>query len=213
MNQPPTDRTRIRRIPTNAHYDTATLHAIIDEAYICHIAFSDARGAHCIPTACWRQGDHLYIHGSNGSRMLKRLMDDECCVTITHLDGLVLARSAFNHSMNYRSAMVYGRFEVVEGDAARHAMEVFMEKLAPGRQAEIRPGSDKEYAATTVMRISLAEAACKVRAGGVEDDAEDMQWPVWAGILPWARAALTPQTDAACSITSPAYVLNWTKCS
>ncbi|MYM28895.1 pyridoxamine 5'-phosphate oxidase family protein [Duganella sp. CY15W] len=213
MNQPPTDRTRIRRIPTNAHYDTATLHAIIDEAYVCHIAFSDARGAHCIPTACWRQGDHLYIHGSNGSRMLKRLMDDECCVTITHLDGLVLARSAFNHSMNYRSAMVYGRFEVVEGDAARHAMEVFMEKLAPGRQAEIRPGSDKEYAATTVMRISLAEAACKVRAGGVEDDAEDMQWPVWAGILPWARTALAPQTDAACSITPPAYVLNWAKCS
>lgn len=213
MNQPPTDRTRIRRIPTNAHYDTATLHAIIDEAYVCHIAFSDARGAHCIPTACWREGDHLYIHGSNGSRMLKRLMDDECCVTITHLDGLVLARSAFNHSMNYRSAMVYGRFEVVEGDAARHAMEVFMEKLAPGRQAEIRPGSDKEYAATTVMRISLAEAACKVRAGGVEDDAEDMQWPVWAGILPCARTALAPQTDAACTIAPPAYVQNWTKCS
>jgi nitroimidazol reductase NimA-like FMN-containing flavoprotein (pyridoxamine 5'-phosphate oxidase superfamily) len=94
-------------------------------------------------------------------------------VTITHLDGLVLARSAFNHSMNYRSAMVYGRFEVVDGDAARHAMEAFMEKLArpPG---EIRPGSDKEYAATTVLRISLAEAACKVRSGGPNDDEEDL---------------------------------------
>ncbi|MRW90894.1 pyridoxamine 5'-phosphate oxidase family protein [Duganella sp. FT80W] len=209
MNTPPTDRTRIRRIATNAHYDSATLHAIIDDAYLCHIAFSDARGAHCIPTACWREADHLYIHGSNGSRMLKRLMEDECCVTITHLDGLVLARSAFSHSMNYRSAMIYGRFEVVEGDDARHAMEAFMEKLAPGRQAEIRPGSDKEYAATTVMRIPLTEAACKIRSGGPNDDEEDLSWPAWAGVLPWARTPIAPQADPACTLPAPAYVRDW----
>jgi nitroimidazol reductase NimA-like FMN-containing flavoprotein (pyridoxamine 5'-phosphate oxidase superfamily) len=209
MKQAPSDRTRIRRVASNAHYDTATLHAIIDDAYLCHIAFSVDRGAHCIPTACWREGKHLYIHGSNGSRMVKHLLANECCVTITHLDGLVLARSAFNHSMNYRSAMIYGRFDAVEGDAARHALEAFMEKLAPGRQAEIRPGSDKEYAATTVLRIPLAEAACKVRAGGPEDDEADLNWPAWAGVLPWARTPLAPQPDPACTIAAPSYVCGW----
>ncbi|GJJ05389.1 hypothetical protein RugamoR64_59270 [Duganella rhizosphaerae] len=208
----PSERTRVRRIPTNAHYDTATLHAIIDDAYLCHIAFADDKGSHCIPTACWREGDHLYIHGSNGSRMLKRLTESETCVTITHLDGLVLARSAFNHSMNYRSAMIYGRFEVVEGeDERRRTMEAFMEKLVPGRQADIRPGSDKEYAATTIMRIALAEAACKVRSGGVEDDADDMGWPVWAGVLPFARVPMKPIADPACSHAAPAYVVGWQK--
>ncbi len=208
----PSERTRVRRIPTNAHYDTATLHAIIDDAYLCHIAFADDKGSHCIPTACWREGDHLYIHGSNGSRMLKRLTESETCVTITHLDGLVLARSAFNHSMNYRSAMIYGRFEVVEGeDERRRTMEAFMEKLAPGRQADIRPGSDKEYAATTIMRIALAEAACKVRSGGVEDDADDMSWPVWAGVLPFARVPMKPIADPACTQAAPAYVVGWQK--
>jgi nitroimidazol reductase NimA-like FMN-containing flavoprotein (pyridoxamine 5'-phosphate oxidase superfamily) len=210
MNQAATDRTRVRRVASNAHYDSATLHAIIDDAYLCHIAFSDGKGVHCIPTACWREGDHLYIHGSNGSRMVKRLIESECCVTITHLDGLVLARSAFSHSMNYRSAMVYGTFQVVEGEAARHAMEAFMEKLVPGRQAEVRPGSDKEYAATTVLRISLAEAACKMRTGGPNDDEEDLNWPVWAGVLPWARTPLAPQQDPACNLPAPAYVQDWT---
>jgi nitroimidazol reductase NimA-like FMN-containing flavoprotein (pyridoxamine 5'-phosphate oxidase superfamily) len=206
----PSARTRVRRIPTNAHYDTATLHAIIDDAYLCHIAFSDDKGAHCIPTACWRDGDHLYIHGSNGSRMLKRLMESESCVTITHLDGLVMARSAFSHSMNYRSAMVYGRFEVVSDDAAaRHAMETFMEKLMPGRQAEIRPGSDKEYAATTVMRISLEEAACKVRSGAPTDDEEDLSWPAWAGVLPFAVVRQQPIADPACTIEAPDYIRQW----
>ena len=208
----PSERTRVRRIPTNAHYDTATLHAIIDDAYLCHIAFADGQGSHCIPTACWREGDHLYIHGSNGSRMLKRLTESEICVTITHLDGLVMARSAFNHSMNYRSAMIYGRFEVVADEGERRrTMEAFMEKLVPGRQADIRPGSDKEYAATTIMRITLAEAACKVRAGGPEDDTDDMSWPVWAGVLPFARVPMKPIADPACSHAAPAYVVGWQK--
>lgn len=209
MNQAPTGRTRIRRVATNAHYDNATLHAIIDDAYLCHIAFSDDHGAHCIPTACWREDDHLYVHGSNGSRMVKRLQESECCVTITHLDGLVLARSAFSHSMNYRSAMVYGRFEKVEGADARHAMEAFMEKIVAGRQADVRPGSDKEYAATTVLRIPLAEAACKVRSGGPKDDEEDLGWPAWAGVLPWTRTRLAPQTAPGCDIAAPAYVSDW----
>ncbi|NRR32132.1 pyridoxamine 5'-phosphate oxidase family protein [Oxalobacteraceae bacterium] len=207
---PPSERTRVRRVAENASYDSATLYAIVDDAYLCHIAFSDDKGSHCIPTACWREGDHLYIHGSNGSRMLKRLTESEVCVTITHLDGLVMARSAFNHSMNYRSAMIYGSFEKVLDEAAkRSTMEAFMEKLAAGRQAQVRPGNDKEYNATTVMRIALAEAACKVRSGPAVDDAEDMDWPVWAGVLPFARARLAPQTDAACSLPAPDYVLGW----
>ena len=206
----PSDRTRVRRSAEKAKYDTDTLHAIIDDAYLCHIAFSDAKGAHCIPTACWREDGHLYIHGSNGSRMLNRLMESETCVTITHLDGLVLARSAFSHTMNYRSAMIYGRFEVVSDEAERHrTLEAFMEKLAPGRQAQVRPGNDKEYAATTILRISLEEAACKVRSGGPSDDEEDMQWPVWAGVLPWARTPMAPQRHAACTIEAPDYVRQW----
>jgi nitroimidazol reductase NimA-like FMN-containing flavoprotein (pyridoxamine 5'-phosphate oxidase superfamily) len=207
----PSERTRVRRVAQNARHDSATLHAIIDDAYLCHIAFSDDQGAHCIPTACWRAGGHLYIHGSNGSRMLKRLAESEVCVTVTHLDGLVMARSAFSHSMNYRSAMIYGRFEVLAQDQAkRRAMEAFMERLLAGRQAEVRPGNDKEYAATTVMRIALDEAACKLRAGGPNDDEEDMSWPVWAGELPFATVKLAPITHPACAVEAPDHVRGWT---
>jgi nitroimidazol reductase NimA-like FMN-containing flavoprotein (pyridoxamine 5'-phosphate oxidase superfamily) len=145
----------------------ATLYAIVDDAYLCHIAFRDDKGRHCIPTACWRIGGHLYIHGSNGSRMLKQLLHDtDVCVTVTHLDGLVLARSAFNHTMNYRSAMIYGQFEKVADIAGQHAaMDALMEKLAPGRLPQVRGGSDKNTP-TTVLRIALDECAVKQRKGG-----------------------------------------------
>ena len=209
MNTAPSTRTQVKRIARNASYDPALLHAIVDDAYVCHVAFADAHGTHCIPTACWRSGDYLYIHGSNGSRMLQRLTEQDCCVTITHVDGLVLARSAFNHSMNYRSAMVYGRFEIVDEPAKRDALADFMEHLAPGRQAGIRPGNDKEFAATTVMRIALHEAACKVRTGPPEDDAEDMGIPAWAGVLPLHEARGTPVPDAHCTVPAPAYVKDW----
>jgi len=206
---PPSDRTRIKRIARNASYEQDLVRAIVDAAYICHIAFSDEHGAHCIPTACWREGEFLYIHGSNGSRMLKQLVAQDACVTITHLDGLVMARSAFNHSMNYRSVMIYGRFEEVDEAGKRGSLASFMEHLAPGRQAEIRPGNDKEFAATTVLRIALAEAACKVRSGGVEDDEEDMGIAAWAGILPFTQQRMAPQQDPACQVEPPAYVRNW----
>ncbi|MDC8760816.1 pyridoxamine 5'-phosphate oxidase family protein [Janthinobacterium fluminis] len=204
----PSPRTRVRRVAELANYDAAVLHAIIDAAYLCHIAFHDERGTHCIPTACWRIGAHLYIHGSNGSRLLKRLSENDACVSITHLDGLVLARSAFNHTMNYRSAMIYGRFEAV---ADKHAaMEALMEHLAPGRQAEVRGGSDKEYAATTVLRIALDEAAAKVRSGPPLDDAEDMAQPVWAGVLPLAQSRGRAVPDpAGGGAAMPAFVRQW----
>lgn len=204
----PSDRTRVRRVAENALYDRTTLHAIIDAAYLCHIAFADDKGSHCIPTACWREGEHLYIHGSNGGRLLKLLQKGtQVCVTITHLDGLVLARSAFNHSMNYRSAMVYGVFEPVQDKHA--ALAAFMDKIALGRQAEIRTGSDKEMAATTVMRIGLEEAACKVRSGGPVDDVEDMRIAAWTGVLPWVVQAAPPVVDPLCTVVAPAYVQQW----
>jgi nitroimidazol reductase NimA-like FMN-containing flavoprotein (pyridoxamine 5'-phosphate oxidase superfamily) len=207
----PSERTRVRRIAENAHYDAATLHAIIDDAYLCHVAFHDDKGTHCIPTACWREGEHLYIHGSNGGRLLKLLAQGtQACVTITHLDGLVMARAAFNHSMNYRSAMIYGQFERVDGEADKRAsMAAFMDKIAVGRQADVRPGNDKEFAATTVMRIGLAEAACKVRSGGPKDDAEDMDLAAWTGVLPWTLQRAAPLPDAGCTVAEPAYVKAW----
>ena len=206
----PSIRTQVRRGANRASWDRDLLHAIVDAAYICHIAFTDEHGAHCMPTASWRLGEHLYIHGSNGSRLLKRLTEQECCVTITHVDGLVLARSAFNHSMNYRSAMIYGRFELVAGEGERRAaLEAFMEHLVPGRQADVRAGSAKEYAATTVLRISLLEAACKTRSGAPEDDEADMGSAAWAGVLPLLRTRGTPVVDPQCTVAAPAYVREW----
>ena len=210
MNTAPSSRTQVKRGAPKASYDPAVLHAIVDAAYVCHVAFADAHGAHCIPTACWRSGDYLYIHGSNGSRMLQCLTEQDCCVTIMHLDGLVLARSAFSHTMNYRSAMIYGRFEVVGEPAKRQALEDFMEHLAPGRQAQVRPGNDKEYAATTVLRIPLAEAVCKVRSGPPTDDEEDMGIAAWAGVLPLAQARGTPVPDPHCAVAAPDHVRAWT---
>lgn len=210
MNTASSPRTQVKRGAANAAYDTALVHAIVDAAYICHIAFGDAHGAHCIPTASWRVGEHLYIHGSNGSRLLKRLVEQDCCVTITHLDGLVLARSAFSHTMNYRSAMIYGRFEIVLDNAAKHAaLEALMDHIRPGRQAEVRPGNEQEYAATTVLRIALAEAACKIRSGPPKDDAEDLDVPVWAGVLPLTQVRGAPVPDPACTVAAPAYVTDW----
>ncbi|QWC92347.1 pyridoxamine 5'-phosphate oxidase family protein [Cupriavidus metallidurans] len=207
--QPPSPRTRIHRVARRGHYDRATLHAIVDAAYVCHLAFADEHGVHCIPTACWREGDHLYIHGSNGSRMLKLATTGaQVCVTITHLDGLVLARSAFHHSMNYRSAIIYGCFEAVEGPAKAAALDAFVERIAPGRSHEVRPGDTSELAATTVLRIPLDEAAAKIRTGGPADDEADMDRPVWAGVLPMALQPLAPLTDGAPTGT-PDYVRAW----
>lgn len=208
---PPSERTRIRRVTEYARYERTTLHAIIDAAYLCHIAFADAKGTHCIPMACWREGEHLYIHGSNGGRLVRQLLGDtQACITITHLDGLVLARSAFNHSMNYRSCVIYGRFEAVTGDAEKRAsLALFMDKIAIGRQAEIRPGNDKEFTATTVLRIPLDEAACKVRQGPPLDDAEDMGVQAWVGVLPFTQQRLAPIAAPDCSAPAPGYVRHW----
>jgi nitroimidazol reductase NimA-like FMN-containing flavoprotein (pyridoxamine 5'-phosphate oxidase superfamily) len=206
---PPSERSRIRRVADCARYDRDTVHAIVDAAYVCHVAVGDTHGVHCIPTACWREDDHLYIHGSNGSRMLKALLGSEVCVTITHLDGLVLARSAFNHTMNYRSVVIHGRFEVVPPEHKAEALHRLMDHIAVGRRDEARPGDASELAATTVLRLPLAEASAKVRGGGPEDDEADLALPVWAGVLPLLAVCGEPQRDGAGDGAVPAYVKAW----
>lgn len=209
MTSAPTPRTRVRRIANRADYDRATLHAILDAGHLCHLAFADADGPHCIPTACWRIGEYLYMHGSNGSRLLNHAASGaEVCVAVTHLDGLVLARAAFEHAMNYRSAMIYGRCERVADADKAAALDAFMEAIAPGRSREARPGNAKELAATTVLRLPLQEFACKVRTGGPEDAAEDLALPVWAGVLPLALTPQPPQPDGGFG-TLPDYVAGW----
>ncbi len=205
---PPSARTRIRRIATNADYDPATVHTIVDDAHVCHVSFADDDGGvHCIPTACWRDGDHLVIHGSNGSRMVRRLAAGApVCVGITLVDGLVLARAAFNHSMNYRSVMVYGQFEPVADERKPALLERFMDHLVPGRRHEARPGDANELAATTLLRLPLREAAAKVRRGGPEDDEADMALPVWAGVVPIVRAFGVPLPAAGVASAEPASV-------
>jgi hypothetical protein len=212
---PPSRRTRVRRLAENACYDPQLIRTIVDAAWICHVAFTDEEGGvHCIPTACWRRADHVYIHGSNGSRMLKALQSGrDAVLAVTHLDGLVLARSAFNHSMNYRSAVIYGRFEAVPESLKAQALADFMERLAPGRGEHVRPGNANELAATTVLRLSLDEAAAKVRTGPPVDDEEDLGLAAWAGVLPLALVPRPPQADPGCDAamrdSPPGYVSDW----
>ncbi|MCU9955119.1 MULTISPECIES: pyridoxamine 5'-phosphate oxidase family protein [Burkholderia] len=208
----PTSRTTIRRLPELANHDRAMLYRIVDDAYVCHIAFGDGQDTHCIPTAHWRRGDDLYIHGSNGSRMIKALSaGTQASVAITLLDGLVLARSAFSHSMNYRSALIYGRFDAVEGSAEKLAvLDAFMDKIAAGRKHEARPGNSKEINATSVLRISLAEAAVKVSDSLPSDKEEDLSLAVWAGVLPLKTTRGTPvHADGNDGVPVPDYVRNW----
>jgi hypothetical protein len=208
ITQPPSSRTRVRRVSDRAHYDRDTVAAIAQASLVCHVAFVDGQGVHCIPTACWTYDEHLYIHGSNGSRMLQALAAGEACVTLTHLDGLVLARSAFHHSMNYRSVVAYGRFENVERNEEKMAsLSAFIERLSPGRWQQVRIPNRNELAATTVMRLPLAEAAAKVRNWGVKDDEEDLNQQVWAGVVPLQLTTCTPIPDVGCvDMTVP---LHW----
>lgn len=177
--------TRVRRIAQRADYDRATVHAILDAGWACHVAFAVDGQPHCIPTAHWRIGETLYIHGSNGSRLLRALADGApASVCVTHVDGLVLARSAFHHSINYRSAMVYGRFEPVGEDEKWQALDAFMDKVEPGRRAKVRKPDASEFAATTVLALEIEQAVAKVRSGPPKDDEADLGIEVWAGVRP-----------------------------
>lgn len=198
MSKPaaPSLRTRIRRMPERAHYEADAVAAIVDAAMLCTVAFQIDGAVHAIPTLHWREGEHLYIHGAKASRMLKALVQGEACVTIALADGLVLARSAMHHSMNYRSVVIYGRFELVaDPDDKRRSLRAFIDGLYPGRWATLRPINDKELNATSLLRIPLAEASAKVRDWGVEDDEGDLSWPAWAGVIPLRTETGTPRTE------------------
>ena len=195
---PQTERTRVRRLPDRARHDVATVHAILDAGLICTVSFVEGGRPVAIPTAYARVGDVLVLHGSSKSRtLLAAATGTELCVTVTHLDGLVLARSAFHHSVNYRSVVLFGRAETVTDPARKLALlRAFTERLYPGHWAATREPNDQELKATLVVALPITEAVAKVRTGGPIDDAEDLMRPVWAGVVPLRLEAGTPEVDA-----------------
>jgi nitroimidazol reductase NimA-like FMN-containing flavoprotein (pyridoxamine 5'-phosphate oxidase superfamily) len=182
---------RVKREPQRGVYDRATIDAILDEALVCHLGFVVDGQPYVIPTLHARVGERLYVHGSAASRMLRHAASDvRICVTVTLLDGLVLARSVFNHSIDYRSVVVLGTPTLVEDiDEKREALRAFTEHVAPGRWDEARQPTEKELKATWILSVPLNEASAKVRTGPPEDEPEDMDLPVWAGIVPIHLAA------------------------
>lgn len=196
LSTAPSSRTRVRRRPERADYDADAINTIVDAAVICSVAFQLDGGVHAIPTTHWRDGAYLYIHGAKASRMLKALTEGESCLTIALADGLVLARSAMHHSMNYRSVVIYGQFELVTEPAEKtRSLQALIEGLYPGRWDTLRPINDKELNATSVLRIPLTEASAKVRDAGVKDDDEDLDWPVWAGVIPLDTVVGAPRRE------------------
>ena len=196
--QTPSDRTRVRRMPARGHYDSETVHAILDAGLICHVGYVIDGQPYVTPTGYWREGDRVYWHGSSASRMLRQQKEGiPVCFTVTLLDGIVFARSGFHHSMNFRSVMALGTAEMVEGDAAKLAtLEAFSERIAPGRWREIRPPTAQELKGTTILHMGLDEASAKIRTGDPVDDEEDYALPCWAGVLPISLTTGTPQPDA-----------------
>jgi nitroimidazol reductase NimA-like FMN-containing flavoprotein (pyridoxamine 5'-phosphate oxidase superfamily) len=193
------ERTRARRLPARARYEREAIEAILDEALVCHLGLVDDGGFPVvIPTLQARVGEHLYVHGSTASRVVRALREGaEVCLTATLLDGLVLARAAFHHSVNYRSVVVFGRAEWLESEEEkRRALEAFTEKLAPGRWAAVRQPTPQELRGTGVLRIPLEEASAKVRSGPPADDEPDYALPVWAGTVDLSIAAGEPVPDS-----------------
>ena len=180
----------MKREPQRARYDHETIEAILDEALICHLGFEVDGQPYVIPTLHARVGDRLYVHGSAASRLLRHLAGGApVCVTVTLVDGLVLARSVFNHSVNYRSVVVFGTATLVEDDEKREALRALTEQLAPGRWDEARQPTAKELKATWILSLPIDEASAKVRTGPEEDEPEDLDLPVWAGVVPVHLAA------------------------
>jgi nitroimidazol reductase NimA-like FMN-containing flavoprotein (pyridoxamine 5'-phosphate oxidase superfamily) len=205
----PTERTRLRRLPERAAYDRATVHAILDEGFICHVGFELLGQPYVVPTGYARVGERLYLHGSSGSRLGLR-PDLPVCVTVTLLEGIVLARSAFHHSFNYRSVTVLGRTRAVTDEAEKAAaLEAFVDHGVPGRAAQVRGGSAKELAATAVLALPMDEVSAKVRSGGVKDEPDDLGLPYWAGVLPLGHAAGMPEPDEGITGPVPAHVSGW----
>jgi nitroimidazol reductase NimA-like FMN-containing flavoprotein (pyridoxamine 5'-phosphate oxidase superfamily) len=205
----PTPRTTVKRLAKRGHYERETIHAILDEALICHVGFIVEGAPVVIPTIHWRDGETLYLHGSAASRMLRSLRDGvEACVTVTLLDGLVLARSAFHHSMNYRSVVVFGTArQVIEDAEKRRALEVLVEHVVRGRSGDVRPPNPSEMKQTLVLALPIDEASAKIRTGGAVDDDEDYALPMWAGVIPTRMTFGAPERDERSEAELPAYLV------
>lgn len=193
----PTARTRVVREPERAIYDREAIYPILDEGFLCHVGFSVDGQPFVIPTSYGRDGDDLYIHGSAASRMLRQMKDGiQICVTVTLLDGLVLARSIFNHSMNYRSVVILGKAALVDDPAEKlAALRVLSEHIIPQRWDDVRQPNERELKATSVLRVPIEEFSAKIRIGPPIDDAEDYSFPTWAGVVPLEMTVGTPIND------------------
>ncbi len=211
----PTARTRVKRIPDRGKYDRETVFAILDEGLICHAGFVADGQPYVIPTLYARVDDRLYLHGSAASRMLRTLAGGApVCVTVTLVDGLVLARSAFHHSMNYRSVVVLGRATLVEGREEKlKALEAFAEHIVRGRWNDVRHPNESELKQTSVLALPLEEVSAKVRTGGPKDEKEDYDLPIWAGVLPLpvVPGAPIPDPELRIALDPPAYVVNYSR--
>lgn len=211
----PTDRTQIKRLPKRGAYDRETVFRILDEGFVCHVGFVVDGQPYVIPTGYGRDGETLYIHGSAASRMLHTLSEGvPVCVTVTLLDGLVLARSAFHHSMNYRSVVILGRAALVENSGEKlKALRALSEHMIPGRWNDVRPPNEQELKSTSVLALPLVEASAKIRSGPPVDEEEDYGLPVWAGVLPLRIQALAPVDDPRGNpqFQPPEYVLRYSR--
>ena len=210
-----THRSRIKRLPKRGHYDRETIYRILDEALICHVGIVEHGQPFVIPINFARTGDSVVLHGAKASRLLKYIeAGNPVCLEATIVDGLVLARSVFHHSMNYRSVVLFGTGRIVEDDLEKMAaLEAITEHLVPGRWKEARLPNRREMNATLVVSIKIDEASAKVRTGAPLDDAEDYDIPVWAGVLPLREATLSPIRDEVQSkeVTLPPYIANYSR--
>ncbi len=211
----PTERTQVKRLPKRGKYDHETVYSILDSGFVCHVGFNADGQPYVIPTNYGRSGDTLYLHGSAASRMLRTLSGGiPVCVTVTHVDGLVLARSAFHHSVNYRSVVILGTARLVEDPAEKmEALRIFTEHVMKGRWDDVRVPNEQELKATTVLALPLEEVSAKVRTGGPIDDEADYALPVWAGVLPLETLAKAPLPDARLKSDTPlpAYLKNYSR--
>ena len=210
---PASERTRVVREAIRAVYDRDAIHKFLDEAFVCHVGFVQDSQPFVIPTMFARIADAICFHGSAASRMLRGLSGGlPVCITVTLTDGLVLARSVFNHSMNYRSVVALGNATLLDDPSEKlQALRAFTEKLIPGRWNDARQPNEKELKATSILKLPLTEVSAKVRTGDVEDDAEDYALPVWAGVIPLRLVADPPIRDARCdaSIPTPGYAVHF----
>lgn len=189
-------RNKVKRVPKRGHYDQQTVYEILDAGFLCHVGFTVDRQPFVIPTLYGRNNDTLYLHGAASSRMLTELDKGiPVCITVTHVDGLVLARSIFHHSMNYRSAIMFGTATKVSDDKKEEALYVVSENIIKGRWSEARPPSEKEMKATTVLQIKIDQASAKIRTGPPGDDKADYDLDIWAGVLPFETTVKPPIAD------------------